>query len=121
MLKRILVLDDNQDILEVVNEVLAYENFDVHTTSTSNNILQVAYDYHPDLVILDYLLNDGNGGDICKQFKADKQLSHIPVIIFSAYINRDVDYLSFGCEAVISKPFDLNELVDKVNDLTLKN
>lgn len=121
MLKRILVLDDNQDILDVVNEVLSYENFDVHTISTSENILQVAYDYHPDLVILDFLLGDGNGGEICKQFKADDKLSHIPVIIFSAYINRDVDYPSFGCEAVISKPFDLTELVDKVTLLTTKN
>ena len=121
MLKRILVLDDNKDILEVVNEVLSYENFDVHTTATSNNILQVAHDYLPHLVILDYLLNDGNGGDICKQFKADEKLSHIPVIIFSAYINCDVDYSAFGCEAVIAKPFDLNELVEKVTTLTAQN
>jgi DNA-binding response OmpR family regulator len=117
--KRILVLDDNRDILDVVNEVLSYENFDVHTTSTSENILQVAHDFNPDLVILDYLLNDGNGGEICKQFKADAKLGHVPVIIFSAYINRNVDYPAFGCEAVIAKPFDLNELVDKVNSLTV--
>ncbi|UEG52229.1 response regulator [Mucilaginibacter daejeonensis] len=121
MSKRILVLDDNQDILEVVNEVLSYENFEVHTTSTSQNILEVAHEYHPDLVILDYLLQDGNGGDICKQLKADEKLSNIPVIIFSAYINRDVDYPAFGCEAVIPKPFDLDELVNKVNDLTKQN
>jgi DNA-binding response OmpR family regulator len=121
MLKRILVLDDNQDILEVVNEVLSYENFDVHTTSTSDNILQLAHNYNPDLVILDYLLNEGNGGDICKQFKADAQLCKVPVIIFSAYINRDIDYPAFGCEAVIAKPFDLTELVDKVNSLTTQN
>jgi DNA-binding response OmpR family regulator len=119
--KRILVLDDNRDILEVVNEVLSYENFDVYTTTTCANILQVAHDYNPDLVILDFLLNDGNGGEVCKQFKADSKLGHIPVIIFSAYINRDVDYPAFGCEAVIAKPFDLNELVDKVNRLTVKN
>jgi DNA-binding response OmpR family regulator len=121
MLKRILVLDDNQDILEVVNEVLSYENFDVHATSTSDNILEVAHNYNPDLVILDYLLSDGNGGEICKRFKADAQLCNVPVIIFSAYINRDVDYPSFGCEAVIAKPFDLNELIDKVNNLTSQN
>lgn len=121
MLKRILVLDDNQDILEMVNEVLSYEHFDVCTTNTSNNILQLAHDYHPDLVILDYLLNDGNGGEICKQFKADKELSSVPVMIFSAYINRDVDYPAFGCEAVIAKPFDLSELVDKVTVLTNSN
>ena len=121
MPKRILVLDDNQDILEVVNEVLSYENFDVHATSTSNGILEVARNYNPDLVILDYFLSDGNGGEICKQIKADAELRHIPVIIFSAYIHRDVDYPAFGCEAVIAKPFDLNELVDKVNDLIAQN
>ncbi len=121
MLKRVLVLDDNKDILEMVNEVLAYENFDVHTTSTSNNILNVAHDYNPDLVILDYLLNDGNGGDICRQFKADEKLGQIPVIIFSAYINEKVDYPAFGCQAVITKPFSLNELVDKVTSLTNRN
>jgi DNA-binding response OmpR family regulator len=121
MSKRILVLDDNQDILEVVNEVLSYENFEVHTTSTSQNILEVAQNYHPDLVILDYLLQDGNGGEICKRLKADEKLGNVPVIIFSAYINRDVDYPSFGCEAVIPKPFDLSELIDKVNYFTNKN
>jgi len=121
MSKRILVLDDNKDILDVVNEVLSYENFEVHATSTSDNILQVAQNYNPDLVILDYHLGESNGGDICKQLKADAQLSHIPVIIFSAYINRNVDYPAFGCEAVIAKPFDLNELVDKVNILIFPN
>jgi len=114
MLKRILVLDDNQDILDVVSEVLSYEDFDVHTTSTSDHILQVAHSYQPDLVILDYFLGDGNGGEICKQFKADERLRLIPIIIFSAYINRNVDYTAFGCEAVIAKPFDLTELVNKV-------
>ena len=121
MVKRILVLDDNQDILEMVKEVLSYEHFDVCTTCTSNNILQLAHDYHPDLVILDYLLNDGNGGEICKQFKADKELSNIPVIIFSAYFQHDVNFAALGCEAVIAKPFDLKELVDKVNALTTPN
>lgn len=121
MSKRILVLDDNQDILEIVNEVLSYENFDVCTTSTSADILKVAQDYQPDLVILDYLLADGNGGEICKRIKADEKLAHVPVIIFSAYLHRDVNYPSFGCEAVIAKPFDLNELVDKVSMLVSKN
>ncbi len=121
MSKKILVLDDNRDILDIVNEVLSYENFEVRTTSISTNILEMARDYNPDLVILDYLLADGNGGEICKQIKADEGLSHIPVIIFSAYINRNVDYPSFGCEAVIPKPFDLNELVDKVNNLIAQN
>lgn len=121
MPKRILVLDDNKDLLDVVNEVLSYENFDVHTTSTSDNIIEIAQNYNPDLVILDYHLGGGSSGDICRQFKADEQLGNIPVIIFSAYINRDTDYPTYDCEAVIAKPFNLTELVDKVTTLITQN
>lgn len=117
MLKRILVLDDNQDILEMVNEVLSYEQFDVHATSNSNGILAVTEKFNPDLIILDYRLHNANGGEICKELKAHPQFKNTPVIIFSAYINLSVDYTSYGCDAVISKPFDLSELLDTVNEL----
>lgn len=117
MLKRILVLDDNHDILEMVTEVLSYENFNVHGTSNSNGIIRLAETYDPHLVILDYRLSDGNGGEICQQLKAHSQFKDIPVIIFSAYINRTIDFNKYGCDAVISKPFDITELLDKVNDL----
>lgn len=117
MLKRILVLDDNQDILEMVNEVLSYEQFDVHATSNSNGIIAVAEKYNPDLIILDYRLSNANGGEICMELKAHPQLKGTPVIIFSAYISINVDYDKYGCDAVISKPFDLSQLIETVNGL----
>lgn len=121
MPKRILVLDDNKDLLDMVNEVLSYENFHVHATSTSDDIIQVAQKYNPDLVILDYHLSAGSSDDICRQLKADEQLGNVPVIIFSAYINRNSNYTAYNCEAVIAKPFNLAELVDKVTALTAQN
>jgi DNA-binding response OmpR family regulator len=117
MLKRILVLDDNLDILEMVNEVLSYENFEVHATSNSVGILKVAEKFGPDLFILDYRLNKGNGGDVCLELKAHPKFKNIPVIIFSAYINLSIDYAKFGCDALISKPFDLSQLMETVNGL----
>lgn len=117
MLKRILVLDDNQDILEMVNEVLSYENYDVHATSNSTGILAVAEKFNPDLVILDYRLSNASGGEICRELKSNPQLKDVPVIIFSAYINQNVDFSKYGCNAVIAKPFDLSELLETVNKL----
>ncbi|MES2278709.1 MAG: response regulator [Bacteroidota bacterium] len=117
MLKRILVLDDNQDILEMVNEVLTYENFDVHATFNSNGIIAVAETFNPDLIILDYRLSNANGGEICQELKAHPKFKQTPVIIFSAYINLSVDYVKYGCDAVISKPFDLSQLIETVNGL----
>ncbi|UEG52410.1 response regulator [Mucilaginibacter daejeonensis] len=114
MLKKILVLDDNMDILEIVHEVLTYERFEVKSTSTSVNIVALAESYLPDLIILDYKLLDANGGDICRMFKSHKVLHRIPVIIFSAY-STNVDFYSFGCDAVIAKPFDIDDLIGTVN------
>jgi len=117
ILKRILVLDDNQDILEMVNEVLSYEQFDVHATSNSNGIIAVTEKFNPDLIILDYRLQNANGGEICRELKAHPRFKNTPIIIFSAYINLSVDYDKYGCDAVISKPFDLSELLETVNGL----
>lgn len=116
MLKRILVLDDNMDILEIVHEVLTYEKFEVNSISDSRSIVKVAEEYVPDLIILDYKLMDGNGGEICRTFKSHKILHKTPVIIFSAYTANNIDFYTFGCDAVIAKPFDLTEFIDTINN-----
>ena|ERR1700754_3824847 len=117
MLKRVLVLDDNQDILEVVHETLSYEQFEVKSTGESKKVMPLMETFNPDLVILDYRVAGENGGEICKQIKSHPEFSDTPVIIFSAYINHDDEIMAYGCDAVINKPFDLVELIKKVNDL----
>jgi len=116
MLKRILVLDDNQDILDIIKEALVYEQFEVKITSDSADIMDTVEAYHPDLLILDYKLNGANGNDICRQVKTNHQLNDIPVIICSAYLN-EIETLICGCDATIAKPFGLDELMEKVNGL----
>src|SRR5476651_909490 len=117
MSKRILVLDDNIDILEVVHEALTYEQFDVKSTSNGSDVMPLVKDFSPDLVILDYRVAGINGGELCRQIKSHPQFKNVPVIIFSAYINNHDELYSYGCDAIISKPFDLTELVEKVNNL----
>jgi len=117
MAKRILVLDDNQDILDIVHETLTYEQFDVRSTSRSDAVIPLVEEFLPDLVILDYRVSGLNGGELCKQIKSHPDFSDTPVIIFSAYINHNDELFDYGCDAIINKPFDLNELVEKVNGL----
>ena len=116
MLKRILMLDDNPDILDVVKEALLYEKFEVNVTTGSANFLEAVKAYKPDLLILDYKLHGPKGDEICRQVKKHSQLYDIPVIICSAYLNEG-DSISCGCDAVITKPFGLDELIEKVNGL----
>jgi two-component system response regulator VicR len=117
MSKRILILDDNQDILDIVHETLAYERFDVKSTCESKDVIPMLEDFNPDLVILDYRVAGTNGGELCRQIKAHPKFGDTPVIIFSAYINHQDELFAYGCDAIINKPFDLNELVEKVNSL----
>jgi two-component system response regulator VicR len=117
MSKRILILDDNQDILDIVHETLTYERFDVKSTTLGADVIPLIKEFDPNLVILDYRVAGANGGEICRQIKDHPEYGNIPVIIFSAYINKDEELWGYGCDAVINKPFDLNELVEKVNAL----
>ena len=117
MSKRILILDDNQDILDIVHETLTYEHFDVKSTGESAEVIPMVEDFNPDLVILDYRVAGTNGGELCRQIKAHPKFGNTPVIIFSAYINHQDELLAYGCDAIINKPFDLIELVEKVNSL----
>jgi len=117
MAKRILVLDDNRDILDIVHETLTYEDFEVRSTSRGDTVIPIAEQFNPHLVILDYRVSGFNGGELCMQIKSHAQLKDIPVIIYSAYISDNSELLAYGCDAIINKPFDLDELVEKVNKL----
>ncbi len=117
MLKRVLVLDDNQDILDVVQETLSYEKFEVKSTAESDMVMSLVKEFVPDLILLDYRVAGTNGGEVCRQIKSHPEFNNIPVIIFSAYINHQDEISAYGCDAIINKPFDLAELINKVNNL----
>ncbi|TWI94205.1 response regulator receiver domain-containing protein [Mucilaginibacter frigoritolerans] len=116
MLKRILVLDDSQVILDTIKEVLLYEKFEVKITKESKDIIETIKEYKPHLVILDYKNTGPKGDAICRQIKNNPTINDTPVIICSAYLNED-DMALCGCDATISKPFGIEELTDKVNNL----
>ncbi|RYZ87530.1 MAG: response regulator, partial [Moraxellaceae bacterium] len=106
MSKRILVLDDNQDILDVVHETLTYEQFDVKSTGNGDDVMPLMEQFNPHLVILDYKVAGFNGGELCRQIKSHPSFNNIPVIIFSAYINNSTELSAYGCDGIINKPFD---------------
>lgn len=117
-MKRILLLDDNLDIVQIVEEVLAYEQYEVKSVMKSIGFLPIIEHFRPDLIMLDYRLGDGNGGDVCRAIKENAAMRHIPVIIFTAYIQPNINLFDFGCDAVIAKPFDLDFLLQTINRLT---
>ncbi|HVV55917.1 MAG TPA: response regulator, partial [Mucilaginibacter sp.] len=98
-----------------------YENFQVLVTSDSENIIEIAKIFQPDLFILDYKMAGHNSEDICRQIKWHQLFGHVPVILSSAYLYKNVDYTSLGCDDIIIKPFGLDELVSKANNLVMRS
>ena len=109
-MKKILVVDDDESILELVQFVLENEGYKVQTSS-NGACFQQLHGELPDLILLDILLSGEDGREICRQLKSSEQTKHIPVIFFSAHFSAgDITAMS-GADAFLPKPFHLGDLI----------
>jgi CheY-like chemotaxis protein len=115
MNKRILVIDDDKAVLEILEEVLDYSGFVVKASLFTNDIFMDIEAYQPDLVLMDYLLSGINGGELCHLIKTNAKTHKLPVVLISAYPRVLMSLGSYGCDTFIAKPFDVAELVDNIN------
>lgn len=115
MSKRILVVDDDTGILEVLTEILCEYDFDVKAISRGELVFEEVQAYKPDLVLMDVMLSGMDGRNICKSLKADPSLNRIPVILLSANINAySVMFDSGAPNDFVAKPFDMNNLIRRI-------
>ncbi|MEJ7693360.1 response regulator [Daejeonella sp.] len=121
MQQRILVIDNDQDILEAVNTALTMENYSVETSPIVEDIFQMINDKSPDLILIDYLLYGINGGELCHMIKSEPSTSHLPVIIFSGYPKVIQSLGTYECDAFISKPFELDNFMAVIKDCLAKS
>lgn len=110
MPKKILIVDDDPDILEVTSMILEARGYEV-STSPDGNIIEAVM---PDLLLLDIWMAGKYGSDICLDLKSREETRGIKVILISA--NRDISEIAAGCGAdgFISKPFRMKDIVDQV-------
>lgn len=112
---KILVVDDDTDILSVMEILLSMKGFEVQVTSKGENTFPKIESFKPDLILLDVLISGHDGRVICKKLKSNKETSHIPVIMFSAHPGAAASIAEYGANDFIAKPFDVNNLMKKVN------
>lgn len=114
--KRILAIDDNPAILDVINEILSYEGYEVVTISDGRSVFEVVARVHPDLILLDVMLDNLDGREICRALKKDRSSSNIPIIMISATHDlRSLLHQPGAPDDFIAKPFDIYYLISKVN------
>ncbi|RZL00428.1 MAG: response regulator [Pedobacter sp.] len=120
MPKRIHVLEDDSDISYIIEYLLKDEGFELQVSSTFAELKEKIKDGLPDLFILDVMLPDGNGVEICEDLKTDMFTKHIPVIMMSASsVNKEMSEQAFA-DDYISKPFDVDFVLSRINKILSK-
>lgn len=110
--KKVLVADDEQAITELVAFALELEGYRVIQAPDGPEALRLAKEEHPDLAMVDVMMPGLDGREVSRRLKDDPATSHIPVLLFSAAPNPDID--EARADGFMPKPFDINQLLDTV-------
>ena len=111
---RVLVVDDEPNITELVAMALKYVGFDVATASSGRDALSSVGDFRPDLIVLDVMMPDLDGFEVCRRLRADG--IRVPVVYLTARDATEdkVRGLTIGGDDYVTKPFSLEELVARI-------
>jgi len=112
MMKKILLVEDDKNTIELVEYILTTYGFNVHTHSTGLNVDEVVKEYNPNLILLDIRLPGKSGTEVCKEIKKG---SSIPIILFSAEADQDKIVNECNADAFLEKPFDINEMIVSIS------
>jgi|GEM_PF-479500 len=115
-MKKILIIDDYPDNVFLIQDRLEKAGYDVVTAYDGTTGIEKAFDESPDLILLDVMMPDISGFEVCKQLTADDRTKLIPIILLTALI--DTDNVKEGLEAgafdYIKKPFNKIELLSRI-------
>ena len=118
MQKKILVIDDKREIINTLKISLESDNYKVVETYTGDGAIRKARSEAPDLILLDIMLPDMTGYEICNKLKKDPLTRSIPIIILTGMGETGrIAGLELGADEYITKPFDPNELKAKIRNV----
>lgn len=114
-MRRILAVDDDKDILEVLQFILEDSGYEVETLSDGHYLFEKIKAHAPDLILLDIMLGNMDGRELCRDVKTKIETHNIPIILVSASHDVSATLKQVGApDAFIAKPFDINELLDAI-------
>jgi two-component system, OmpR family, response regulator VicR len=119
MSKKILVVDDDVAIADLLQQALSEEGYEVHKTVQSLRFYDAVREHHPDLILLDLMMPYLGGEDELQLMKLSPDTSNIPVIVVTAKPDAEIRQeermlRGLGVVHIVTKPFDLNQLVQLV-------
>jgi DNA-binding response OmpR family regulator len=116
-MKKVLIVDDDQDLLEMVDMALTEQGFTVSALAEGKLFFDRVESFNPDIILLDIFLGDTDGRTLCHQLKSDPSLQHIPVALYSAGHTTNSSILESRANMFITKPFDIMQLGEKLRSM----
>lgn len=115
-MKNILIVEDVEDHLEIVKLILEQHNYSILTATNGKDGLLSVQKNKPNLIILDVMLPEMNGYEVCKAIRSDPSIKATPVIMLSVRSNQEDIEAGYaaGANEYMTKPFNLEELIKKV-------
>jgi excisionase family DNA binding protein len=118
--RKVLVVDDDQDLVELMVDVFERDGrFDVKTANNGFDAGMLTKEFRPDLVVLDVMLPDINGKEVCQRIRADETLEGVKVICISGMVEQDKvsELKDAGADDFLQKPFKIEELLDRACEM----
>jgi two-component system OmpR family response regulator len=115
--QRILVVDDESSISDLIATSLRFVGFDVRTAATGSEALTIAEEFKPHALILDVMLPDQNGFDVCRQLRQDGHSVGVLFLTAKDTVEDKIAGLTIGGDDYVTKPFSLEELVARLRAL----
>jgi excisionase family DNA binding protein len=118
--RKALIVDDDEELVELIRDVLEADGrFDVRAANNGFDAGMMVKEYHPDIIVLDVMLPDINGKEVCQRVRTDPTLDDVKIICISGMVEQDkiADLLAAGADDFKQKPFEIEDLIERVCQL----
>lgn len=115
--RKILVVDDDEELVELITDVLESDGrFEVRVANNGFDAGMMVKDYRPDLIVLDVMLPDINGKEVCQRVRSDPNLEGVRIVCISGMVEDDkiADLRQAGADDFLHKPFEVEELIRRI-------
>lgn len=120
--RKALIVDDDQDLVDLLVDAFERDGrFELRTANNGFDAGMLVKEFRPDLVVLDVMLPDINGREVCQRVRSDRSLDEVKVICISGMVDPDrvTDLRAAGADDFVQKPFDVDKLIDRACELLM--
>ena len=115
--RKVLIVDDDQDLVELITDVLDRDGrFEVRSVNNGFDAGMMVKEYRPDVIVLDVMLPDINGREVCQRVRSDRSMDDVRIVCISGMVEEDkiAELRTSGANDFLHKPFEVDELVDRI-------